>query len=259
MTPYVTNFKIKTNIFFAFFVVFQYDRVPEEHDRTCSDGCCVSEVRIHLVLARLSLALLWQAMHSAAYAERNQEPCQWAARHFQTKCKKNEWKGGITKKNNKKKTLYEAGAGKLWSCVWRDPGCLLAAGAPGWGVGAHWFYAKSIGEGGRREWQSKGEERRGEGIYWRSPTRRVSNIDTQLLTSQKQRRLISDWLENMRCIFENARSLKENICRKKPKLAALHIVVTKQTLTHLELWPQMQWNKWNLCGVDFNQLFFVIY
>lgn len=35
---------------------------------TWSNGRCVAEVRIHLILARLSFALLWQAVDSAAYA-----------------------------------------------------------------------------------------------------------------------------------------------------------------------------------------------
>lgn len=103
MTLYVSNFKIKMNTSFVV-VVFQYCRVPEEHDRTCSDGCCVLEVRIHLVLARLSLALLWQAVDSAAYAERNQKPSQWAARHFQTKCNA-RMNGSGGELGKKKKTL----------------------------------------------------------------------------------------------------------------------------------------------------------
>lgn len=39
---------------------------------TWSNGRCVAEVRVHLILARLSFALLWQAVDSAAYAQRNQ-------------------------------------------------------------------------------------------------------------------------------------------------------------------------------------------
>lgn len=35
---------------------------------TWSNGRCVLEVRIHLILARLSFVLLWQAVNSAAYA-----------------------------------------------------------------------------------------------------------------------------------------------------------------------------------------------
>lgn len=66
---------------------------------------------------------------------------------------------------------------------------------------AHRFYTRRVGEGGGSG-GSEGEERAGEGLYWSSPTRRVSNIDTRLLTSQKQRRLISDWLENAKSIWE---------------------------------------------------------
>lgn len=49
---------------------------------TWSDGCCVVEIRKHLILASLSLALLWRALDCAAYAQRNQQPCQWATSHF---------------------------------------------------------------------------------------------------------------------------------------------------------------------------------
>lgn len=57
---------------------------------------------------------------------------------------------------------------------------------------------------GAWEWRERrgGEGRAEEGFYWSSPTRRVSNIDTRLLTSQKQR-LISDWPENTKIYLEN--------------------------------------------------------
>lgn len=98
----MTYFKLKTNRLVWFSLAFNYHRDPEEHERTCSDGRRVSEVRIHLILARLPLALPWQAMDSAAYAERNQKPCQWAARHFETKCNaRMNGRGGIMKKKKK--------------------------------------------------------------------------------------------------------------------------------------------------------------
>lgn len=125
-------------------------------EHTWSDGCCVSEVREHLILARLPLALLWHAMDSAAYAEHDHKPCQWAARHFEAKCNAGmNRRGGNKEKENRKKN-NQAGAGKLQLCVWRDPGCLLAAGAPGWGVGARRFYMRSIGEGSGRGAKGRG-------------------------------------------------------------------------------------------------------
>ena len=56
--------------------------VMEVLEPTWSHGRCVPELRIHLILAALSFALLWQAVDCAAYAQRNQQPCQWATSHF---------------------------------------------------------------------------------------------------------------------------------------------------------------------------------
>lgn len=69
---------------------------------------------------------------------------------------------------------------------------------------------------------SEGEERAGEGLYWSSPTRRVSNIDTRLLTSQKQRRLISDWLENAKSIWEIGDLWKRTFVGKDPNWLPHH-------------------------------------
>lgn len=53
--------------------------------QTRSNGHCVLELRIHLILASLSSALLWQPVDCAADAQRNQQPCEWATSHFDEK------------------------------------------------------------------------------------------------------------------------------------------------------------------------------
>lgn len=98
----------------------------------------VMEVRVQLILARLSFALLWQAVRRAAQAEGNQQPCQPASGHFCGKvgvstgtnlAKKARLTEKEIRERRKQRGILEQPR-KAWTSVPSVPSCRPAAGAP---------------------------------------------------------------------------------------------------------------------------------